>query len=119
MTPGSTLRGRFRAASSSRGRRRIPRACCPHIRCPRDSNLVLLRRWEHDTENAALPKLALQFNSSALVLDRPLRDGQPQAVSAVGPGTGSVHSVETVEDFCLMIRRDARPLVSDFDAGVA
>src|SRR5206468_1501302 len=72
------------------------------------SNLVLLRGWEHDTENAALPKLALQFNSSALVLDRPLRDGQPQAVSAVGPGTGSVHSVETVGDFCLMIRRVAR-----------
>src|SRR5438034_5379854 len=75
------------------------------------------RGWEHEAENAALAKLTLQLDASALVLDGPFGNGEAQAVSALGPGTGFVHSIEALEDLLLMLRRDARPLVGNFNDG--
>ena len=51
------------------------------------------------------------------MLDGPFGNGEAQAVSALGPGTGFVHSIEALEDLLLMLRRDARPLVGNFNDG--
>src|SRR6266487_6501293 len=61
-----------------------------------------LRGWQHDTENAALAKLALQLNTAGLMLDRPFGNGEAQAVAPLGAGAGFVHSIEPFENFLLM-----------------
>src|SRR6266480_2904205 len=79
---------------------------------------MLLRGWHHDTENAALPKLALQFDPSTLLFDGALGDGQAKAVTAFGAGAGFVQAIESLEKLHVMFGGDARPLVGNFNGSV-
>src|SRR5437773_9626922 len=74
--------------------------------------------WQDDAKHAPLANFALDFDTPALVFDRPPGNCEAQAVPPFIAGAGFVHPVESLEDFLLILWRDTRSLSGHFDTGV-
>src|SRR2546430_12101730 len=72
-------------------------------------------RGQQDSKRAAALPIALDLNSSAQTFDRPLRNREPQTVTAFGARPRSIDSIEPLEDFLLMLACDSRSFIHDRD----
>ena len=73
---------------------------------------------QRDTECAAAPMLRFQRDVAAIGLNRPFRNGQAQASSAVIAGSRLIDPVEAIKYARLKLFRNSGAVVADLQDGV-
>ena len=79
----------------------------------RGSPAPLCSERKNNSEGAFFANFTLQFDSPTVAFDGVLGDGQPQPRPALGARPGLVHAIKPLEDFYLMLRRNALAGVGD------